>query len=48
MQTVDDKVTVCRGWFEIEDAVFGGKEFTPGRMVDRLREMMNFRAGQDD
>ena len=50
MRTVNANVTVCRGWFEIEEAIFDGKSFPPGRLIDRLKEMADFmtRTGDDD
>lgn len=39
METVSDEVTVCRDWFEIEEAIFDGKPFAPKRILDRVREM---------
>jgi len=50
MRSVDAGVTVCRGWFEIEEAIFDGKTFPPSRMIDKLREMADFmtRTGDDD
>jgi len=33
-------VTVCRDWFEIEEALFGGKEFPPARLLGPIKDMI--------
>ena len=41
MQGVDPQVTVCRDWFEIEEAVFKHRKFPPKRMLDKIKGMAN-------
>jgi len=40
LEGLKSDVTVCRNWFEIEEALFGEKEFPPKRLIGPVKDMI--------